>query len=334
MDVLEELQAAVLAAAKGQESATAGGGPTAAADAALGTSDLFGGLAGVAPDTLVEPFDLGHGIVVRPVCAQFMAPFLMTFGPAAPGQPNPGGPVRAAQGGLGFDVRAEVHVPADFALEGFFDRLNTVWWIASLIRLRGSSMLHIPVIADHSFATVATLGNEARLMPFEISPHRLSIDRRPRRKLDPRALEWVRKHWRAAGSLVLGDKAFHTAYQALDQCTWSHSMALALVGLWGAMERLFSQSTVELKFRISANIATFLEPPGERRLARFKQVQRLYEARSAAAHGNAPEEANAFFDTCGLMRRVITKIIEENRVPRRDELERQLFFAPRDTTSD
>jgi hypothetical protein len=60
---------------------------------------------------------------------------------------------------------------------------------------------------------------------------------------------------------------------------------LGLVAVWGALERLFSPSHVELSFRVSANIAAYLELPGRGRYACFKKIKGLYEIRSKAAHG-------------------------------------------------
>lgn len=100
------------------------------------TDSLFGGIAGVKSD--LELFDLGHGLTLKSTFAHFMAPFLMAFSPAKQGGPHPA-PWSAVKGGLGFDIHVELHVPASFRIPNFYDRLNTVWLITALMRLRGAS---------------------------------------------------------------------------------------------------------------------------------------------------------------------------------------------------
>src|SRR5437879_369040 len=114
----------------------------------LKNDELFGGMAGVG----IEPdeFVLGEGITLRQTYAHFMAPFLMAFSPAEKGKAHPA-PWSAVQGGLEFDILIELHIPSTFAGSHFFDRLNTIWWIAALIRLRGATAAHVPVIADRHF---------------------------------------------------------------------------------------------------------------------------------------------------------------------------------------
>ena len=116
----------------------------------LRTDSLFAGVAGV--ETELEEFALGQGVVLRKTYAHFMAPFLMAFAPAKQGRPHPA-PWSAVRGGLGVEIHVRIlHVPAEFEIPRFFDRLNTIWWITALIRLRGASAAHVPVVSDRSFS--------------------------------------------------------------------------------------------------------------------------------------------------------------------------------------
>lgn len=98
------------------------------------TDPLFAGIAGV--DLDVEAFELGHGVTLRRTYAHFMAPFLIAFSPAKKGSHHPA-PWGAVKGGISFDIHIELHVPISFSVPKFFDRLNTIWWITALIRLKG-----------------------------------------------------------------------------------------------------------------------------------------------------------------------------------------------------
>ncbi|RPH75830.1 MAG: hypothetical protein EHM80_15645 [Nitrospiraceae bacterium] len=114
-----------------------------------------------------ERFDLGHGLVMQRTFAHFMAPFLMAFSPAEKGKAHPG-PWSAVSDGLGFDIHIQLCVPSSFDQTNFFDRLNTVWWITALIRLRGASCAHVPVIADRSFDDIPSNWQDARMLPIEV----------------------------------------------------------------------------------------------------------------------------------------------------------------------
>ena len=78
-----------------------------------------------------------------------MAPFLMAFAPAQPGEPP--APWKPAQGGYAIDIFAEIHVPRSLRIANFYNRLNTVWWFAALVRLYAIPRLRVPVISDISW---------------------------------------------------------------------------------------------------------------------------------------------------------------------------------------
>ena len=140
-------------------------------------------------------------------------------------------------------------------------------------------------------------------------------------------LEWVRKYWFDAGRLMHESREFNLAFQAFDQSSFARSAVLALLLLWGGFEALFSAGRSELRFRVSANIATFLEAPGKGRAVLQRGVAKLYDARSAAAHGRPDQADDPLIKTYALFKRALLKIIAENRVPSVDEIESALFGA-------
>jgi hypothetical protein len=106
---------------------------------------------------------------------------------------------------------------------------------------------------------------------------------------------------------------------------WHASPQLGLLALWGALERLFSPSMQELRFRVSANIATYLENRGDARQALFKRITKLYDLRSAAAHGTGECDITPYQETYAIARRVILRMIETRRVPSKADQEATLF---------
>jgi hypothetical protein len=286
--------------------------------------DLFGGLSG--PPLPVDTYDLGRGVTISRTFAHLMAPFVMAFAPAEPGQPHPA-PWKPAKGGFGFDITSQIHVPGEFSAEQWFDRLNTVWWFVALLRFRASPYITVPVVASSSFSEAASTKEDIHFWPVEVEPRRLRLEKNASHEIREDDLAWIKANWWNAGELMRTGKEFNLLFQACDQCIFTLNPSLALLSLWGALEGLFSPAKAELRFRVSANIAAFLEPPGRGRLELQKKVAKLYDARSQAAHGGADLPEDALADSYALTKQVITKVIEDNHVPSRDDLEAALFGA-------
>lgn len=282
--------------------------------------DLWAGLSDLA--LVPQRFELGEGVIISQTYAHFMAPFLMAFSPAVPGKPHPA-PWKSAKGGFSIDITAELFLPATCRLE-HLDRLNTVWWIVALLRLKATPAVFAPVISSERFSSIPVIQEDPELWPMEIHTHRLMAERAPGGRIDIAELEWLKVHWQDA-SVLLGREDFSIAFQAVDLSIWGSSPSLGLVAVWGALERLFSTSNQELSFRVSANIASYLEGPGRERYKCFKQVKTLYDHRSKAAHGDSKADITPYQETFAIARRVLLKMVETRHVPDKKELEARLF---------
>jgi len=254
-----------------------------------------------------------------------MAPFLLAFTPAPPNSHHPGPWAAVNGGGLGLDIHAELHIPTTFAPPNSFDRLNTVWWITSLLRLALSPQIHVPVITNQPFQEGSKDWKNAQILPVEAFFHRYHGSLYKPQNIDE-SIAWVVRTWQKAQSLMR-DSRFNDTYQALDTVWRVPSPSLALITLWGALENLFSPSKQELRFRVSANIASYLESPGKGRLELQKRLLKLYDARSSAAHGANKNVADALVETQEITRRVLYKIFETMHIPTKEDLERELFGA-------
>jgi hypothetical protein len=95
----------------------------------------------------------------------------------------------------------------------------------------------------------------------------------------------------------------------------------------GVRRSLFDGTRRELRYRVSATIASFLEPAGLARISLQKEVAKLYDSRSAAAHGRHDKAVDSVRRTYVLLRRVLVKMIEDNHVPTKAELEVKVFGA-------
>src|ERR1039458_7013879 len=285
------------------------------------TDPLYAGIAGVEID--VDRFDLGYGITISQTYGHFMAPFLLAFAPAKEGKSHPT-PWSAVQGGLGIDFHVQLHIPETFEIEGFFDRLNTVWWIAALIRLRGAYLAHVPVLAAKPFAEIPQNWATASMLPIEALPRRaFAAPRLTKWTADD--LRWLRETWLEGGRLMGKSPVLNDAFQAFDSSGNLPNRSVAMLTIWGALEHLFSPAKQELRFRVSANIASFREEPGTARLALHHKLLKLYDARSQVAHGTARKGADAWDETHEIASRVLLKILKNQAVPSKESLDVALF---------
>jgi hypothetical protein len=287
------------------------------------TESIYAGIAGIQ----IEPqsYDLGHGVVVSKTFAHLMSPFMIAFAPPkARGLPHPA-PWKAVHGGMGTDFHVQLFVPNTFSPPNFFDRLNTIWSISALFRLKFCSDLCVTSITNKPFSQLPLEDASTEIHPAEFFATRFSLQVGRKEKLDESDLLWIRENWFRAGQLMCANKSFYSAFHAVDSSASIPNPALALVLIWGALEALFAKSKVELSFRTSAAIASYLEPSGLARHALHKRLVKLYGARSAAAHGADQNVWDSYTETYAIVRRVILRMIENDHVPSTDELEQALF---------
>ncbi|MEQ9606693.1 MAG: hypothetical protein RLN99_03395 [Kiloniellaceae bacterium] len=283
---------------------------------------LYAGLSHVTYDG--EPFDLGHGIVLRPTYAHLFAANMMAFARATEGKPHPA-PWRAARGGFSYDIEAELAVPTGRELPGGFSAEDAAWLIAALLRLAKYAYLMVPVVSDVSFDAAPTSKQEPLLRPFEIEPRILHAGDDEVSRINAEDLSWLKLVWPRTAELMRTCAPLNTALRAADACTVRGRPASALLIAWGALEELFAPSRAELRFRVSANIAVYLEPLGPKRLELFKTVADLYNARSKVAHTAQDAEVAALLQSFVILRNALVRIVNEGAVPTQVDLEKRLF---------
>lgn len=290
----------------------------------MAPQDVYAGLAGRRLEG--KSFDLSEDVTIAQTYAHIMAPLMAAFTPAPRGGHHPA-PWKAVKGGFGFDIQCELKVPTATAHRHNSDPNQTLWCIVALIRLRSGPGITMPALTTLPFADVKNAGDDVAIWPMEIEPQLLAVQAELPEQVTELDLTWVRKFWPSTCGLVANSSEFSLALQAFDQCVFLRHPSLALLSLWASLEALFSSGRDELRYRISAGIATFLEPPGLGRLALQKDIAKLYDSRSAAAHGRADKADEPLMKTYAVTRRVISKIIEDDHVPSRAELEAKLFGA-------
>ncbi len=294
--------------------------------ASLLGGNIHAGLSGL--ELEVEVFDFGEGIALTRTYAHLMAPFMMAFTRAPAGGHHPG-PWKAASGGSAFDVSAQLLIPAHIE-EKFGSKMEVALTFLFLLRLGVNPATTLPVFSNHPFASLPQVrDNDTQLLPFEIQRRHFPLGVVGGRA-NASALDWVKDRWQVTHRLIGQSTEFSLAVDAIDTGQFVQNPALTLVSLWGALEALFSPSTSELKFRVSSLIAAFLESPGKRRHTLQKEIAKLYDKRSAAAHGKPKHEAEDVLETFNLLRRVLIEIINHGYVPKKEQLESLLFGSEPD----
>nr|WP_227739800.1 HEPN domain-containing protein [Burkholderia cenocepacia] len=205
------------------------------------------------------------------------------------------------------------------------ERLNMGWWIISALRCRSLADLLVPAVANVSWDAIPAVDSdscEAQLLEDVPAARRLGQVVVVSRD----ALDWVHKHL-TAWIGILERPAFRLA---VDSVTTHHQQAnlrMSAAALWAGFESLFGISS-ELRFRLAALSASFLEDRGPARLALYRRIKALYDYRSKAVHGAATTDALLaahIIEVRGLLSRLMCRMTEAGTLPSIDDFEERLF---------
>ncbi|MGN8064309.1 hypothetical protein ACTJK4_21845 [Ralstonia sp. 22111] len=289
---------------------------------------FYAGIAGLHLPPGTDETDLGQGLVLRRTYAHLMSSYTLAFNPPeAPGKHHPA-PWKATARQDAFDVHAELIIPSHYKPPGDMRPYDVARTIVSVLRLCVDPTIRFLVQSTHSLSEVALMPDQdIQLTPVESTKQYIELAL-VNSDNDAAHLEWVRKHWSNAVALMANHADFRLAMEAFELSTFVPHHSLTLVSLWGALEALFSPSTSELRFRVSALIASYLYPPGEARLDLQREIFDLYDKRSAAAHGKPKHNTAHLVQTFNILQRVLVRMIEEKEVPSKTALNNMLLGAP------
>jgi hypothetical protein len=230
---------------------------------------------------------------------------------------------------VAFDITAQLSVPKEI---GGYNHTEIVPIILFILRLWVNPGIVASAISTHPFTELASTSDDiVSIFPYEVSPRGLALSV-VGSEISAESIEWVRHNWLTAVRLAKESKEFRFAVDSLSLGQFVPNTGLIIVSLWSGLEALFSPSTTELRFRLSALIASFLEDSGEARAKRQKDISQLYDKRSAAAHGKPSHQKDDLLKTFELLRHVLMKMIDMGKVPSKDELEGYLFGTQQATS--
>jgi hypothetical protein len=282
--------------------------------------DVFIGISGISLPS--ASFDLGYGVKLsRTYAHAFSHPMLAVKPPQELGGSHPA-PWIALRSFFGISpagdsetVETELHLPPISALDT--SPLDLAGWIVLLIRMKSNEWPEVRLASDKPFS------ESEQNDPVSLFGE---VGRRSRKVHDDLSgtLEWVRRNWYSSVHL-LKDQDFRFVAEAILTSQPKYSSEISLLMTWAALERLFSPSHAEIAFRVSAYIASFLEPRGPARHSLQKEIARLYGDRSTVAHGSDLKNQHAFERTNEIAHAVMVNIVEQRMVPTKEKLDTLLF---------
>jgi hypothetical protein len=265
-----------------------------------------------------DSFDLGHGVSLSRTYVHLMGHPILAFAPAKEGEPSPAPwrTVVASDQAAAVDLLAELAVPQSDEPSDPTLHIDWASWIALLLRFLTESVVTITLVSPVD--SEGLRNGKAEAMLSERIP---AVSARS--SVTVGMASWLKGNWYSSFDLNYNEAVLY----AVASLYHSHrsSKGLGMVSVWAGLERIFSTKEAELKYRVCTNIAAFLEPPGEFRYLLFKQLSKLYDDRSRAAHGSPMKNPNAYEESVSVASRALLRIIEINSVPDKDELERELL---------
>lgn len=270
-------------------------------------SQLHAAFTGIIVDQRIE---ISSGLWLDKTFAHVMAPFILAFSPAEDGKPHPG-PWRSASGGIAVDVFAQATLEKG-ANVGAFDRLNSMWFLAALLRLSVSDAIRAPFISDMNLSE-ATRGPEPIFWPAEINS--ASRIQKFHGATDPMAsILWISENIEQ-GAALMKDEGFSLSLQSCDRAYLSDSLATAMVLFWSSLEALFRPGSQDLTKTLSLMIATYLSDNPSVRDRKFQEIKALYKVRGEMVHAARMPDRNSVERTAEITRLVLMRSIEEYQLP-------------------
>lgn len=196
---------------------------------------------------------------------------------------------------------------------------------ASALRVKSLTEFLVPAVSDHSWSTIEAITDAScvvRLLEDVPAAQRIY----PTTPVSTAEASWAADNFHRYLGLA-ADPKFVLATEALTAQHHIHSKRLMSASLWSGIEALFEIQS-ELRFRISALVATVLETRGASRRELAKKVQKLYDVRSKAVHGSSINDT-ALIDHVKevrqLLSRLLCRFVELEKIPSAADLEEELF---------
>jgi len=203
--------------------------------------------------------------------------------------------------------------------------LTLGWWIISAIRSRTLADLLVPAVSSISWDAIPAVdADSCEIHLLEDVPAARRFGSAAEVSKD--SLEWVETYLTTWVEL-LEQPAFRLAVDSLTTHHQQTNLRMSAAALWAGLEALFGISA-ELRFRLAALAAAYLEDRGRERLKLYRRIKLLYDYRSKAVHGAAISESQLeahVVEVRKLLSQLLCRITEARAFPSAENYEERLF---------
>lgn len=189
------------------------------------------------------------------------------------------------------------------------------------LRVRTQSELFCPAVCNQPWDQIGLDSlSKTQCIAARFEPHVYSLDLGEPSQIDAEDLAWVKNNLSKVLELNKHTR-FNIALDAL--CSYLHTERdrMKAAQLWVGIEAIF-EVQFEISYRLPLLAALMLQPRGPGCKVLRDQIKKLYNERSRAIHGqefkNAKEHVH---EVRKLLARLLTKIIEDGRLPSKEDLD-------------
>ncbi len=211
-------------------------------------------------------------------------------------------------------VKSQLHIVSENSKSLAKDAWNSLWDIVLL-----SAVFNCDAVCN--FQCDKSAEDITNDCDFRVTNYHLRGLSQSIHYLNDEDIAWINNNFSNARNL-LDQSSFLNAVHCLATYHWHTLPNARLALLWSGIEGLFDINS-ELMFRLSLYISRFLEMENlENRKTIFNNVKKLYNERSAAVHGSGKivDPYKSVDDSAHLLKRLILKCINDNKLPNIEDL--------------
>lgn len=276
------------------------------------SAPIYAALSGL---QLASPLELSDGLILRPAYSYVIKSQVVAFKkPVSPRAPHPAPWSALLDDGIASEV--EIVLSHDAKSLGF-DRLNTLWFLACLLRLKTGLPVQVPFMSSTPLSELAEVSNSSAMVALETDRSRLFLS-------SPRMLSTTEARWLAnnfeGAALAMRLANVNRAAQATDRAIWHGDVGAGIVMAWAAIETLIRPGDSQITDRVSKGLSVLLSDSQSERDRLFQRIRASYRARGASVHSSEIPENEDFLTAIGFARQAVLRSFEMQEAPDIDRL--------------
>lgn len=215
-----------------------------------------------------------------------------------------------------------------------YDTLNRAWLLNVLIILRKKLRINSISYSSFSWNNVAKIRNsneKIRDLKIGLLDYHLKMLYLPNineEEVNETDITWIKDNYEKVNLLANQNEKFKYSIEILNSWRFSTDVKSSIALIWSAIESIIGVSS-EIVYRLSLNISSILEPRGESRIQKFREIKKLYGLRSKVVHGADLKEAEIILALEGsflLLRDLIIYMIENDKTISETDFETAIFM--------